>query len=610
MASPSGTQAAASQPFGSMHEARSANGVAAVAPRLWQSLEIDTLRRFWHGAAGPQKSVALFEELACTSFGGLAENSALLHVDDASELKILTAGKAFEAWIGRPARDLNVAELAIDRARAVRELHDQAAAEARPVQTVGYGVVDGLVCVYDLVAVPLSNWRELSLALVYIEEREHKFSLVEAMFQATTEGLVALAVIRDAGGVPSDFQIAALNDGAALVMQGTAEGLRGRRLSEVCAEIQASQILPRFLSVFNRGGAGQFELECPLDDQKHLRVGITTMGDLVTVTLTDISGLKAQGKYFRLLFESNPVPMWVHNTDSLKFIAMNDAAMAHYGYSEEAIRAMRLPDIVPKEDDSDALEALIRDNPGATSGTNRLWRNVKADGSQIDVLASWCDVVFRDQPAQLVAIMDVTEKRKTEKRMSHMVRHDGLTGLPNRMLFHERLDEALARMRREGEKLAILYLDLDRFKHVNDALGHPAGDKLLAATANRLRSCVRDGDVVARFGGDEFAVLQLAIGGPQESSALARRIIAALSEPSDIEGHQIVTGVSAGIAVAPADGETSDQLLKNADMALYRAKEEGRNRFRFFEPSMDIRLRARHALERDFAYAGVIPGAG
>ena len=106
------------------------------------------------------------------------------------------------------------------------------------------------------------------------------------------------------------------------------------------------------------------------------------------------------------------------------------------------------------------------------------------------------------------------------------------------------------------------------------------------------------------------AVLQLAIGGPQESSALARRIIAALSEPSDIEGHQIVTGVSAGIAVAPADGETSDQLLKNADMALYRAKEEGRNRFRFFEPSMDIRLRARHALERDFAYAGVIPGAG
>ena len=265
----------------------------------------------------------------------------------------------------------------------MRELHDQAAAEARPVQTVGYGVVDGLVCVYDLVAVPLSNWRELSLSLVYIEEREHKFSLVEAMFQATTEGLVALAVIRDAGGVPSDFQIAALNDGAALVMQGTVEGLRERRLSEVCAEIQASQILPRFLSVFNRGGAGQFELECPLDDQKHLRVGITTMGDLVTVTLTDISGLKAQGKYFRLLFESNPVPMWVHNTDSLKFIAMNDAAMAHYGYSEEAIRAMRLPDIVPKEDDWDALEALIR--PGSTSGTNRLWRNVKAGGSQISV---------------------------------------------------------------------------------------------------------------------------------------------------------------------------------------------------------------------------------
>jgi hypothetical protein len=142
------------------------------------------------------------------------------------ELKILTAGRAFEASIGRPARNLNVAELAIDRARALRELHEQAVAESRPVQTVVYGVVDGLVCVYDLVAVPLSNRRELSQSMVYIEQRERNFSLVEAMFQATRDGLLALAVIRDATGAPSDFQIAALNEGAALVMQGTADSLR------------------------------------------------------------------------------------------------------------------------------------------------------------------------------------------------------------------------------------------------------------------------------------------------------------------------------------------------------------------------------------------------
>jgi diguanylate cyclase (GGDEF)-like protein/PAS domain S-box-containing protein len=595
-------QTAAREPFGLPHKARSANGAAAVAPRLWQSFEIDSLRRCWRAAASPQTCLPPLEELAFTSPGAVAENVALLQVDAGGELKILIAGKAFEASIGRPARDLNVAELAIDRARALRELHEQAVAQARPVHTVVYGVVDGMVRVYDLVAVALSHRRELSLCMMHIAERERHFSLVEAMFQATKDGLLALAVIRDAAGAPIDFQIAALNDGAALVMQSTTEDLRGRRLSEVCAEIQATEIPPRFVSVFNRGGADQIELEWPRDKQKHIRIGVVTMGDLLAVTLTDISTIKNQEKSFRLLFEANPVPMWVHSPGSLKFLAVNDAAVAHYGYREKAFLAMRLPDIVPHED-RDTLEALIRGTPDAISGTNQLWRNIKADGSEIEVLASWRDVLFREQPAQLVAVVDVTEKRKTEKRISHMARHDALTSLPNRVLFHERLDEALARVRRDKQKVAILYLDLDNFKQVNDALGHPAGDKLLTATAARLCSCVSESDVVARFGGDEFAVLQLAITGPHESSALAERIVKALSEPHDIEGQQVVTGVSIGISIAPFDGETSEQLLKNADIALYRGKDDGRNRFLFFESGMDIRLRSRHALERDLRNA-------
>jgi hypothetical protein len=137
----------------------------------------------------------------------------------------LTAGQAFEAWIGRPARGLKVAELSIDRARALQELHDEAVGDAWPVQMVVYGVVDGLVCVYDLVAVPLSNRRELSLCMVYIEERERNFSLVEAMFQATKDGLLALAVIRDAARAPSDFQIAALNDGCRGPVMAHGEGV-------------------------------------------------------------------------------------------------------------------------------------------------------------------------------------------------------------------------------------------------------------------------------------------------------------------------------------------------------------------------------------------------
>jgi diguanylate cyclase (GGDEF)-like protein len=158
-------------------------------------------------------------------------------------------------------------------------------------------------------------------------------------------------------------------------------------------------------------------------------------------------------------------------------------------------------------------------------------------------------------------------------------------------------------VRRYREKLAVICVDLDQFKNVNDTLGHPTGDKLLKVVSSRLRACLRDSDVVARFGGDEFAVLQLGLTGAQEASALADRIVKLISEPYDIEGQNIVIGASAGIALAPGDGETPDQLLKNADTALYRAKEDGRRIFRFFEPGMDARLRARRTLELDLRKA-------
>jgi diguanylate cyclase (GGDEF)-like protein len=211
--------------------------------------------------------------------------------------------------------------------------------------------------------------------------------------------------------------------------------------------------------------------------------------------------------------------------------------------------------------------------------------------------------MFCDRPAQLVAIVDVTEKRQAEARIAHMAHHDALTGLPNRVLFHERLEEALLRVHRYPEILAVLYLDLDQFKSVNDTLGHPVGDKLLVAVADRLRKCLRDCDMVARFGGDEFAVLQIGLAGPHEAGDLGERIVTLLSEPYDIDGQQGVIGASVGIALAPADGETAEQLLRNADIALYQAKEDGRRVFRFFEPGMDTRLRARRALEFDLRKA-------
>ena len=197
---------------------------------------------------------------------------------------------------------------------------------------------------------------------------------------------------------------------------------------------------------------------------------------------------------------------------------------------------------------------------------------------------------------------DVTEQRRTEARIAHMARHDALTGLPNRLLFREQMDKALALIHR-GEVIAVHCLDLDNFKSVNDTLGHSVGDALLRAVTQRLVGCVRDQDAIARLGGDEFAIIQKVVDAPDDASALAQRIIAAVSEPYDLEAHQVLIGVSIGIAVAPADGQEADDLLKNADLALYRSKAEGRGAFCFFEPEMDAKMQARRSLELELRRA-------
>ena len=197
---------------------------------------------------------------------------------------------------------------------------------------------------------------------------------------------------------------------------------------------------------------------------------------------------------------------------------------------------------------------------------------------------------------------DVTERRQADARIAYMARHDVLTGLPNRAMFGERIEEALAHLGRGG-MFAVLCLDLDRFKEVNDTLGHPVGDELLKAVGNRLSACLREVDTVARLGGDEFAIILAGVTYPEEATILARRIVDVVSNPYELDGQQVAVGVSIGICLAPGDGTSCDKLLKNADVALYRAKADGRGRGRFFEVEMDIRLQARRALELDLREA-------
>ena len=197
---------------------------------------------------------------------------------------------------------------------------------------------------------------------------------------------------------------------------------------------------------------------------------------------------------------------------------------------------------------------------------------------------------------------DITEQRRSEVKIEYMAHHDSLTDLANRVLLNERLEHALARIDRE-QMVAIHHLDLDQFKAVNDTFGHPAGDKLLKIVAERLRGLVRDTDTIARMGGDEFVIVQAPIADPADATALAQRIIKLMSEPYDIDGHQAVIGASIGIAVGPGDGLSPDKLLRNADLALYRAKGDGRGTFRFFEPAMDLQMQTRRIMEQDLRKA-------
>jgi diguanylate cyclase (GGDEF)-like protein len=224
-----------------------------------------------------------------------------------------------------------------------------------------------------------------------------------------------------------------------------------------------------------------------------------------------------------------------------------------------------------------------------------------ATSTRIDELADGRLICVKRQPMDgggwVATHEDVTEQRRAEAKIVYLAEHDALTDLPNRMLLRAQLEYALGGVHHGDRRLAVLMLDLDRFKEVNDTLGHPVGDALLRIVAERLRSCIREKDMVARLGGDEFAIVANVAEPTAEATALARRIQAALNTPFELEGQQVVIGTSIGLALAPEDGSDPDQLMKNADLALYRAKKDGNGNYRFFEPEMNQRMLARRDLE-------------
>jgi diguanylate cyclase (GGDEF)-like protein/PAS domain S-box-containing protein len=305
--------------------------------------------------------------------------------------------------------------------------------------------------------------------------------------------------------------------------------------------------------------------------------------------------LRASEESFRLLFASNPQPMWVHDAQTLAFVEVNDAAIRHYGYSREQFLRMRVTDVQTTED---RVEPSM-DRRMAMPTEAR--RHRLADGRLIDVDMTCHRLSFGGREAVLVGAVDVTDRNALDRQLRHQAFHDSLTNLANRALFADRVDHALARAG-TGPGPAMLLLDLDRFKNINDSLGHTAGDELLVAVAERLSDAVRPGDTAARLGGDEFAVFLERVEGPVQAAAEAERIRQALAPAYRVSGKEVVVGVSIGIALAE-EPTTAGDLLRNADVAMYQAKNEGKGCCRLFKPEMHGAAMRRLELDADLRRA-------
>jgi diguanylate cyclase (GGDEF)-like protein/PAS domain S-box-containing protein len=309
---------------------------------------------------------------------------------------------------------------------------------------------------------------------------------------------------------------------------------------------------------------------------------------------------QATRRFLDTVLEHVPAPILVKNARDFRYVHANLAAETFVGVNRDEMRGKTVADISAPETAelimARDIEALTK--RGSVVSHDELLETL-SNGQRLATVTRVAIAGADGEPQYLLTMIeDVTERRQAERRIAYLAHNDTLTDLPNRNSFAQCLEESLQRAGREPCGIALLGLDLDHFKEVNDTLGHAAGDALLRAVAERFRHCLRKGDVLARIGGDEFAAIQHNVSGKADAEKLAARLINVAQAPFEIAGRSVQVGLSVGVALAQS-GVEADDLLKQADMALYEAKEAGRGRCRFFLPEMDIRLHERRALEKD-----------
>ena len=284
--------------------------------------------------------------------------------------------------------------------------------------------------------------------------------------------------------------------------------------------------------------------------------------------------LRASEERYRTVVERATDGIHIYDFHTKRILETNTALQNMLGYTSEELLGRPVYDLI-----ADSRESIARNGQrviverSVFLGERRYRRK---DGSLADVEASATVIPHEGREAVCTIVRDITERKTLEKRLEHQAFHDPLTGLPNRRLFMDRIQQALARIDRNGEPLAVLFLDLDNFKVINDSLGHAVGDQLLAKVAHRLRTCLRPEDTVARLGGDEFIVLLESPQGLDQTIFVAERVAQTLQAPFVLDEHEVTTTASIGIALGTSSRDTPDDLLRNADFAMYRVKEQGK----------------------------------